>query len=307
MLKNNPPLATPFFWIISFGGALLSGACAPVFLSRTPQAVLEQTCPREDLGERPLDCPWAGWVREFEGAKARGLELPESIRISLERDREDAALREAWGLSQNFEESAGAEIVRRAILSLLAKNYGVQIEERGAKSVIHAGLIHTYGYLLSNLRTPFGFKRARWVSGRLEEGFSLPAQSLGPEAHTLSERSTLLSQVTYLAMRIAHQDQGLEWERWRARLEARATPELKSLVLPASERATEIQRLRSGESIEWVTDLVSLPRDPRGGRLLVYSLRSQGVTRVITAFPVERDFAQRKNSPVKPRYNAWVD
>jgi len=307
MLKNNPFLVLRFFWILCFGGALLFGACAPVFLSRTPQAISERACPREDLGERSQDCPWAGWVRDFEGATGQALELPESIRISLERDREDAALREAWGFSQNFEESAGAEIVRRPILTLLAQNYGVQIEERGTKTIVHAGLIHTYGYLLSNLRTPFGFKRARWVSGRLEEGFSLPAQSLGPEAHTLSERSTLLSQVTYLAMRIALQDQALEWERWRARLEARVTPDLKSLALPASDRVTEIQRLRSGESIEWVTDLVSLPRDPRGGRLLVYSQRGQGVTRLITAFPVERDFAQRKNSPVKPRYNAWVD
>lgn len=302
MLKNNSDLV-----IGLCGGALLLGACAPSFLSRSPQAIQEPDCPRQDLGESAQDCPWAGWVREFGRAGARGLELPDSIRISLQRDREDAALRDAWGLSQNFEESAGAEIVQREILTALTQGYGVEFEQRGPRSVVHAGLIHTYGYLLSNLKTPYGFKRARWVSGRLEKGLFLPVQSLGPEAHTLSERATLLSQVTYLMLRIALRDQGQEWERWRTQLEPRVSSGLKSLALPPAERLIESQRLRSGETLEWVTDLVSLPGDPKGGKLLVYSQRSRAGTRLITGFPVERDFAQRKNHPVKPRYNAWVD
>ena len=38
---------------------------------------------------------------------------------------------------------------------------------------VHSGHMHTYGYLLTNLRTPFGFKRTRWTSSTIGLGLGL--------------------------------------------------------------------------------------------------------------------------------------
>lgn len=273
---------------------------------RKPQSIAS-SCPRAELGEVDSDCPWADWVREFERQPALAEALPEAIALSLERDREDPAVQEAWGLSQNFDEGAKAEIVRAPILESIARRMGVEGRTLNGRTVIHAGTIHTYGYLLSNLKTPFGYKRSRWVSGRLERGLGLPRESLGPNAYLLGEQATLLSQVTYLLMKAALRDRPEEWAQWQGRLESRVTPALKSLRIELISRNTEVQRLPSGEEIEWATDFVALPGDPQHGRLLVYSQRTKAGVRLITGFPVEKDFVERKNTPVKPRYNAWVD
>ena len=216
-------------------------------------------------------------------------------------------MREAWGLSQNFDEGAKAEIVRAPILESIAQRMGVEAKSLRGRTVIHAGTIHTYGYLLSNLKTPFGYKRARWVSGRLERGLGLPRESLGPNAYLLGEQSTLLAQVTYLLMKAALRDHPEEWAQWQARLEPRVTQALRNLKIEVVLRNREVQVLPSGEEIEWATDFVALPGDAQGGRLLVYSQRTKSGVRLITGFPVEKDFVERKNTPVKPRYNAWVD
>lgn len=302
MLKSKQP-----FFSVVFGGAIiLAMGCAPSFLVRKPQSI-PGSCPRVELGEVESDCPWADWVREFERQPALADALPEAIALSLERDHEDAAIHEAWGLSQNFDEGAKAEIVRAPILEAIAQRMGVEGKTKQGRTIIHAGTIHTYGYLLSNLKTPFGYKRSRWVSGRLERGLRLPRESLGPSAYLLGDQTTLLSQVTFLLMKAALKGRPEEWARWQERLEPRVTPALKGLKLEALARSVETQVLPSGEEIEWVTDFVALPGDPQGGRLLVYSQRSKSGTRLITGFPVEKDFTERKSAPVKPRYNAWVD
>lgn len=292
---------------VIWGALVISTGCAPSLLVRKPQSI-PGSCPRAELGEVDSDCPWADWVREFERQPALAEALPEAIAISLERDREDQAMRDAWGLSQNFDEGAKAEIVRAPILESISQRMGVEGRAVRGRTVIHAGVIHTYGYLLSNLKTPFGYKRARWVSGRLERGLKLPRDTLGPNAYLLGEQSTLLSQVTYLMMKVALRDHPEEWaQQWQPRLEPRVTQALKGLKLEVASRNTETQVLSSGEEVEWVTDFVALPGDTQGGRLLVYSQRSKSGVRLITGFPVEKDFAERKNTPVKPRYNAWVD
>jgi hypothetical protein len=305
MRRSKPFLAT----LIILSAPLLFWGCASFFASREPQSSrLEPTeCPRLDLGESEQDCPWAAWVREVAEQPALAESLPDPIRISLQRDQGDSAILEAWGRSQNFDEGPKAETVPQPILSALASGLGVAVEQRGSRAVVHAGLIHTYGYLLSNLRTSFGYKRARWVSGRIEAGLRLPKDSLSPAACAQGDQVTLLSQLTYLLMRVTLRDEPIAWESWRPRLEGRTTPALRALKIPATQSAREAQLLPSGDRIEWVTDLVTLPADPRGGRLLVYSRHSAEGVRLITAFPVEADFMERKNHPVRPRYNAWVD
>src|SRR5205823_4357190 len=104
-----------------------------------------------------------------------------------------------WGTSINYDELAKAIIVHPAILRALDKSFvshapmEVQnIDAQAPESVAtarllgvapthdpaghplaHAGMEHTYGYLFSVLKTSFGYKRARWVSGESERGFGL--------------------------------------------------------------------------------------------------------------------------------------
>jgi hypothetical protein len=287
---------------IVLGAALVFGGCARFHLRKPAEA--QALCPRVDLGEVESDCPWAQWVRETESGSKAPADLPEVIARSLDEDARDPALQEAWGMSLNFDSGAKAEIVKRPVLEELARRFGAELVTDAGITRQHAGLIHTYGYLLSNLWTPFGYKRARWVAGTVERGLSLPESTLGPA--TL-DSSTLLSRATYLFMRVAlHQDPAA-WKVWEARLSGRATPELRALAFGPIQRNKEARLLKNGEKIELVTDLVSLPQDPQGGRLLVYSVRRGARVQLITGFPVDSKFQERPGNPVRPRYNAWVE
>ncbi|NDD92899.1 hypothetical protein EBZ37_12530 [bacterium] len=250
-----------------------------------------------ELGETEGDCPWALWVRNFSS-------LPTVVIESLALDAKDPAIHEAWGMSLNFDAGARAEIVSRPILQALAREFRTELTEVDGITHQHAGLIHTYGYLLSNLRTPFGYKRARWVSGTVDRGLGLPAETLGP---ALRGASTLLSRATFLFLKVAlHQDPGV-WKTWRRRLLGRVGPELDSLKLPKISRKIEKYPLQSGGFADLITDLVALERDPAGRRLLVYSVRRSGQVQLITGFPVEASFEERPGNPVRPRYNAWLE
>src|SRR5690242_5335072 len=91
----------------------------------------------------------------------------------------DAATRglfDLWGTSSNFDESAKLSIVEPGVLSAIGEIARVKL----AGPIVHAGLQHTYGYLLSTISTPYGFKRDRWSNTALEQGFGLPADVLGP-------------------------------------------------------------------------------------------------------------------------------
>jgi hypothetical protein len=287
---------------VVLGAALGFGGCARLSLRKPAEA--QQSCPRVDLGEVESDCPWAQWVREVDAGSRAAAELPDVLAQSLDADARDPALQEAWGLSLNFDSGARAEIVQLPVLEELARRLGVRLVTEKGITRQHAGLIHTYGYLLSNLRTPFGYKRARWVAGTIDRGLSLPENTVGP---AILGSSTLLSRTTYLFMKVAlHQDPGA-WKGWQSRLSARATPELRSFSLPPIQRRKEAFQLKSGEKIELVTDLVPLPRDPQGGKLLVYSVHRAGRVELITGFPVDSKFQERPGNPVRPRYNAWVE
>jgi len=284
------------------GAALVFGGCARLSLRKPAEA--QAQCPRVDLGEVDTDCPWAQWVRETESGAKAPADLPDVIARSLDADVQDSALHEAWGMSLNFDSGAKAEIVKSPILEELARRFGAELVVDSGITRQHAGLIHTYGYLVSNLRTPFGYKRARWVAGTVDRGLALPENTLGP---VVQDSSTLLSRATYLFMRVAlHQDPAA-WRRWGARLSGRATPELRALALGRIQRNKEVITLKNGEKAELITDLVPLPQDPQGGKLLVYSVRRGDRVQLITGFPVDSKFQERPGNPVRPRYNAWVE
>ncbi|MGC3970942.1 MAG: hypothetical protein QM775_27505 [Pirellulales bacterium] len=69
-------------------------------------------------------------------------------------DAHRAAMFSLWGRSVNFDEHAGQTIVDPAIVEVVGELAGKSM--RG--EVVHAGLLHTYGYLFSVIDTPYGAK-----------------------------------------------------------------------------------------------------------------------------------------------------
>ncbi len=278
-------------------------------------------CPDLSVGETQQDCPWAAVARDLvaNASSARGImprlqqQLPD-LYADIQADSGSKFMKGLWGQSINFDEIAKATTVHPAILDALTSFFNVPA---AVNNVVHAGTIHTYGYLFSVLKTPFGFKRDRWVSGKLEKGLGIPIGTLGP---TPSE-GTLYTNVTYLAARVAFRDDAHRI----ARLEREAKPaqalkayKFKGISIHRIEETALVKEPGSATAVEVTlfTDFLMYPNpSPDNAALLVYSVREgKDPARLITAFPVDRAFVDRMlqpsefgdNKPVQTRYNAFV-
>ena len=83
-----------------------------------------------------------------------------------------------WTECTVFDELAKAEILPGKAMS------GLGIRRAVTSGVAHApaGLMHTYGYLFSQLQTAYGLKGKRWIESRLDERLGLPAGTFSPLA-----------------------------------------------------------------------------------------------------------------------------
>lgn len=213
-----------------------------------------------------------------------------------------------WGRSVNVDELAGIEIVDPAILRLIGDVTGIAMNAPG----YHAGLQHTYGYLLSLVKTPFGFKRDRWITSTIEAGFGLPANSL----QAFPNRGTLLVNLTAFLSRLSQADQNrlkttgavVSFDRV-AFSQIRGQRIVEQVKLP--DRPNRLQR------IEIRTDIIPFLHTSRAGRsLLVYSMRrNRQPARLITTFPIGTAAAaellhQSRFGPKRPirlRFNAYLE
>lgn len=268
----------------------------------------EPPCPEE--GETPEDCPWAAVARTRGPASTRLKTLAPGIVRQLQADSKRKAWLFLWGESVNFDENAQGVIVAPDLLAAMAERLGVPYADRPDRRV-HAGLEHTYGYLFSDLKTPYGFKRARWVRGELEKGLGLPRGLLGPEP----KEGTLLSNATYLLGRVAFRGDRKELgllEKHRGG----AAPALRALDLDKlGVRRLEEEVLLGKRRVILRTDLAAFPSTgTANSHLLVYSVREGMRARLITAFPVAGTFVEKllapgelgDGKPVAARYNAYV-
>ena len=250
--------------------------------------------------------------------------LAPSVADQIERDRANAPLKSLWGKSINFDELAKATIVVPGILDAI--NDLALVPARDDR-ITHAGFEHTYGYLLSVLKTPFGFKRARWVTEDIETGFGLARGTLSPAASS----GTLLSNLTYFAGNIAFGTHA----RARDVLDlagANADAALKSYEFHAvrakTRRLEESLALEGGRTVVLRTDFVPFVNALRpavtadGGaiapnaQLLVYSIddSSLELPRLVTAFAVTDSFVATALNPANlgdgktiiTRYNGFV-
>ncbi len=265
-------------------------------------------------GETAADCPWAGAARLIEAgenvSEVFSTYTPGLLK-QLDADKAHPAIPRFWGESVNYDELAKGEIVRPGILSFIAERAHVSPPEG---RIMHAGLEHTYGYLLSLLPTKFGFKRARWVRPDIEDGLGLPRGSLGPSPSS----GTLLSNITCLAGGIAFREDAAVYERLEKSSAACSAAIRQYAFSPIKRtRLTEEVRLDGGRAVSLRTDLVPFNSEAGGNtHLLVYSVHdsARGGAFLVTAFPVnaasvERSLARSglgKKKPVQTRCNAYV-
>lgn len=310
-------------------------------------------CPDLSQNEKAEDCPWAGLARELalplkqkpqkQDAQTTVNKLESLAPTLVSKLRLDARVtswHELWGQSINYDELAKGQIVEAPILEAIAKKMGIPFSMNHPQHVVHAGMEHTYGYLFSTLKTPFGYKRARWVQGELDRGFNLPVGIFGP---TPSE-GTLFANVSFFIGNIAFRFDPEKLEILKKALGQRKT-ELASQhdksnvymlstynvakpVLDFDFSKLKITRIledvlvpNTTQHILIRTDLVPfLIKDPLKGsknsNLLIYSVVDPraGGAKLITAFPVEDAFVAKitdeklmGQKPVMTRYNGFVE
>jgi hypothetical protein len=231
----------------------------------------------------------------------------------------DAACRglfDLWSLSSNFDELAGITIVEPAVLAAIGKIAGMPLEG----SIVHAGLQHTYGYLLSTIATPYGYKRDRWVSPYLEQAFGLPPDALGPNP----TEGTLLANATMIAGRAAFRGDETAIKRLR-RIAPAASQPIRKLDFKKLQQTRIIESLSLRDSkgrfrsVQIRTDLIPFPHPVAGTQdnaLLIYSVAdsSQPGAQLVTLFPVGpamiTDLTQPdrfgSNIEIRTRFNAIV-
>lgn len=233
------------------------------------------------------------------------------LAAQIESDARHRPLLDLWGTSVNFDELANAQIVSPGITSAIGELAGMSCDG----SVIHAGLLHTYGYLLSVIETPFGFKRDRWVNETLEAGLGIKHPVLRPWPIA----GTLLSNVTFFLGRIAFRGFPSELALLR-RHKSAVAPEIAEYPFRSLHitRIVEQVTLPTDSRIEVHIDFVELPQatlEPR--YLLIYTIMDERVSRgsLITAFPVTRTVLDEycaadslgDRIPLRSRFNAFVD
>jgi len=290
-------------------------------------------CPIEAEGETSLDCPWAEIARqaatiiksdptpETSAPKIEGL-LQATAPDFLKRLKHEGALsrnvKKLWGLSINYDENAKGTIIPEALIDvILAAAHAPARNDR----IVNAGFEHTYGYLLSILKTPYGYKRLRWVRPDIENGFGLEQGTISPAPKS----GGLYMNVTYFAGQIAFRgkDAGDLAAKKLLRKARGVASSLRRYPYSSlhGRRLTETVTIAEGRTVELRTDFVPFPKasgDATGGNteLLVYSIRdsAEPLPYLISAFPIAKGFSDGalnpanlgEGKPVMTRYNAFV-
>jgi hypothetical protein len=207
-----------------------------------------------------------------------------------------------WTDSTPFDEVAKAYILPDNVLQAL----GIRHETTGGVVHVPAGMMHTYGYLFSQLVTPYGLKGKRWVESRLDERLGLPAGMFGP----LAPQGEFSSNVTAAFLKLVG--------------ERPSIPSAAKLKLKAKAEGSVEQKITwttpdgKTEKASVFTHLVPLKPLPgfesADSQLLIYSIVRDGRRLLVTGFPVDDKFAESilktpagKSASFKPRFNLYID
>lgn len=223
----------------------------------------------------------------------------------LDQIRSDAesGLFELWGTSTSIDANVGDVVISDGVLAVLGSAAGLP----ASREETNAGLLHTYGYLLAPVMTPFGYKRDRWCLGQVSDPLGLDWSTFDPLDIT---DGTLLSRITKIAGAIIEADGGI--------LVARSVmpdhipmPAGVSIRLSRAERADAIitsdGAVRLDEPLTIRTRFASRDDD---GSVLVYSVDRGSGEEIVTMFGVDRPFLERSrlaSDSFRLRFNAVVD
>lgn len=213
-----------------------------------------------------------------------------------------ATSRRWWTDSVNDDELVHAPILPGKVLDGL----GIPRETTGGVEHVPAGLMHTYGYLFSQLKTAYGLKGKRWLESRVDERLGLPAGTFSPrppEGEFLANLTATLARLVGVPVDVPGATKAVSNAR----------------ALGAVEEHVRWRR-PDGSSVEAVVRTTLVALGPARGlrtadtHLLIYELELGGERRFVTAFPVDDAFARTvlDAKPVddfafKPRFNLYVD
>jgi hypothetical protein len=239
---------------------------------------------------------------------------PHVYRQVLE-DRKFPGLLSLWGRSVNVDENVGQVIVHPAIVQAIGELAGVPMRS----PVVHAGLLHTYGYLFSLIETPYGAKRDRWLSPHLARGFGLDLSLLSDRP----KQGTLLANLTWFLGQIVYRDRPHSLRRLGRNAQAPA-PALRDYDFARLAVCRIVEQVlldaKLKRQVSLLTDLVPFPQPPPdpGGEsaLLAYAVQNgvRAPVKLVTAFGVRSEVVSALKASVPPRggvevrlrYNAYV-
>ncbi len=203
-----------------------------------------------------------------------------------------------WTDSTPYDELAKASILPDSVLD------GLGIRREVSSGVVHvpAGMMHTYGYLFSQLKTAYGLKGKRWLESRLDERLGLPAGLFSP----LPPAGEFASNVTAAFRALVG-----ERSASKAGPKARAAGFLEQRVT----WRTPDGKIVKASVFTHLVPLKPLPGfETADAYLLIYSVVRGGRRRLVTGFPIDAGFAGSlmktpagKSAAFVPRFNLYVD
>jgi hypothetical protein len=225
-----------------------------------------------------------------------------TLSTQIKKDATDPYLPMFWGESLNFDSGAKKKIVEDKIIEELQSFFNIKNDNM----IVHAGIMHTYGYLFSVIDTPYGYKRKRWIAPTLNTAFRFNSKALSPE----TTEGGLLSNVTYFCGMLAFTNK----------------TDLSLLKNVANEVFTydygKLKYDRVEEVLKDYTIITTLVHFPlkRPGEdneyLLIYSIDNKKLNKelLITAFPVNADSYNKivapqglgPNQKIQLRYNGYL-
>ena len=139
-------------------------------------------------------------ILALDGRPGDGDGVTSLIRRQLDIDARDEELMDRWWLSTIIDENTGGPVLERTTFDWI--DHALADRERVGWPVSHAGLLHTYGYLLSTAWTPYGWKADRYLDGVLATLLGVGLDDLTPWTPT----GTLLSNLTAALDRTVESD-----------------------------------------------------------------------------------------------------
>lgn len=232
---------------------------------------------------------------------------------SLNRESNYDRFKCLWGKSINFDELAKNEILPSTLIDALGVIFKVPNRD---ELVVHAGLEHTYGYLLSILLTKYGYKRDRWVKPDIEYGFGLNQGDISP----FPKNGGLFSNVTYFAGSIAFRNDSNAIRILKNPFHHRGvSPSLKKFDFKKLKisRLTETVILNNGRKVELRADFIPfLYKNPisHNDAIVVYSVKDSTthLPYLITTFPILLSTmlpskpSLGDHQPITTRWNAFI-